>query len=408
MLVVGLIQTYDMIKDKTYKLIDDCDLDQDLLSFIKTLVGFHLRRLNIEIKKTRVEASYNTSHRNKHREKTTNLLVFKCIVFIEDDPRNIIFTNINHDKFKYKSFNGERKIIVCNQQIGTHLFIIGDGFSYVNSDISDINTIDVDVFLNDSDCDADIQLENINEHDECKIKRNDVELLNIKGKLTYSYFNDIFYRNKFGHSFIDETDNVNLIHILTEFCDATDSLKLTTDQLTQCASGCNFYNRFLNKYVYRNFFDALTCNWIHANNVKNSEIILELRNEEYPIFGFLQFSALTLLMPFMSQSYNIDKYDYNIRLIGIALLYVTKDVDTSMYNPIYKGSIFYVDVLLNNNDNSNEYFSFKDGSQYVLNKGDCILYHCDDRLDVNSFKGVFNILRFKFSVTTDEKIVTFY
>lgn len=393
------INVENLTVNTIYSIKADDASNNSLIESIRKICDFHCIRSNL-INVTDIKYCYNNSNRQSRvNNDTSDNLKLKLIFFVENVYNNcLICTDIDSDAYKYKQFNNQQySLKIYRQKTGKHICIDPKVYTYSNTQ-NCIRSLDVYIYA-----------------DKSTTKKNNDFILSenlpiqkfIGEKLNYSYYNDVLYNHVYNHDFIDniimECKCEYFAYEVLHMPEINQSEEIVKDELKSLI-GINKMNRFLNRFVYNNAFDKITCNWIINGylNKKHGNYISELNT--FPMaYNYTIFALTNYILPFVNKCYSVDKLKYEFNIFETKIINVTNNFDVNILMNPNKDN-FSINILLSDTDeSSNEYFKFKDGTVNNIKQGDAIIFYTDLKCKTYCPKTPMYILNIQYEICLNNK-----
>jgi hypothetical protein len=386
--------------------INSNETPNEIKDVLRKICKYHCVKLNLT-NIIDIKYCYNDSARQVSRHvKSEKNIKFKLIFFIDNINDNcLICTDKDYEDYKYKNFsninNQNYSINIYRQKIGNHICVDPNIYIYSNTK-ERIRSLDVYVYADISDKLTAIQ------NEESTIVENTHRQVFVEEKLNYSYYNDILYNNKYRHDFVEEIISQDkcecFAYKLLNKPEVDNSCELVNSELNTLKSLAK-PNRFVHCFVYNNAFDKTTCNWILTEFLKicSNNYIYDLN--KFPMtYDYTLFALSSYILPFINNSYNVDKTKYIININYIKIINATDDFYIKLVDNTDDNDNFSISILLSDaNDVSNDYYKFQDGTEYNIKQGDAIIFYTNLKCKKYKVDKPLYILTVKFTINMIDK-----
>jgi hypothetical protein len=344
---------------------------------------------------------------NKKKKGIYEYALFTCLTYFNKHSCPTIITNIDHDKYVYKEFEGEYEIMLIHPAEGKQITFDGKYYhgSNVIESIEDNRPIiamnfwknkpeDVEYYAEKSNSGKHIARENecmavhITENNGVVVDEVDIE----KKCDQYKLFNDILYIGnkdvwKPYAGDIKDRENVKIVMKVMSIVKKQniDEIKKEMEKMeTRTETLCRFYQR----HFLSGFFTKEICDWII---IESENCATKLggwridRHKKYPttdlpveqiphVFNFV-LSSLSSLLQKMLKSYCLDEELVKINVNELFVVKYDKNGQIGLDMHV-DGSFLSFNIALSSiNDYEGGGTLFEDGCVVKIDKGDA-MWHC--------------------------------
>lgn len=370
---ISHIPCINIQNNKLYLLDSTCNNYDELQQFVRASVETEI--LDLNGKNAYVCFEYIKS--NESLLKFNNRHLFICITYTKNEDKPTFISRIDYSKYKYKMFKNENEIYVNIPRKGTQIRI-----SKQDHLLSAINPEMLVIYVYDyKPTNSEVYIStNIDMKNEYKFESEITDEINVKNKLNYKFFNELFYIHNHDFDFINsifeksnETKST-IYKILDTNIDS--SIDIHMNELIYDKYSIN--NRFLNKYKEKNVLDKISINWLLYElsplicRLDKSDVAFDILSFE-KTKSFIMFLNSALIGNLVTDMYNLPS-THAIKVYFVTFTIVSSESVTQEYKNLY--SNFTADIMLENNDKSDNYSHiFNDDTGVKLNNGDIIIYN---------------------------------
>ena len=327
---------------------------------------------------------YNPSPSVLHdlnKYKVLNIFI-TCFKTKHELNNQIILTEIDYKKYKYKQFNNENCIYITNLYNNIQV----QSFSNFNFILSECSPDIIYIFITEVKPDIETYVGNLS--DDVIITYEATNITSIdnvitKDKLDYDFFNELVYFKNTNANLINAIKHASVDkgRIIKLSCNERKDLN-DTNLLKQieCVykNNFDFKNRFINRREIKNVFDHNFCAYIisNYNRISNDGSLRDVNN--FPaLYEPISFLIHRILLPEFVKCYNIPEDDYVINATNIRIMrYVDTDNNNIMKKVDNTNGIMSIDIMLSpKNDCLGFTRKFVDDTYISFSTGDAVIYN---------------------------------
>lgn len=377
--------------NKLYLLDSGCD---ELYQFIRASV----EREIVDFNGTTTYICFEYIKQNDSLLKFNNRHLFACITYTKDEDTPTFISRIDYSKYKYKMFKSENEIYINIPRKGTQIRIGKHDhlLSAINPEmlviyIYDYKPNNAEVYIStNTDTNTDTN--------EYKFESEITHEINVKNRLNYKFFNELFYIHNHNFDFINSIfEKKSTMYKLSDTT-GEQSIDIHLNELIY--DKYSITNRFLNRYKEMNVLDKITRYWLlhelsPLTGINKSDEILNILSVE-KTKNFILFLNSALIGNLVTDLYNLPS-THAIKIYFVTFTILSPGFINQEYKNLY--SNFTADIMLDNDDKSANYSHiFNDDTGVKLNSGDLIIYNDKTIKHKQSVNGSSIMLTIKFGI----------